>query len=221
MKTRVALNCNNLQSSDPVYTYLGEFVNEAANRIILIAASSDKRAVNVFPELRDRSWSDITVASTQAYDLPTDLLVLDSVKITQLTTTYNPATQTEYPVVETDVDTFATLSKSATGFPTMWCRAGSQIKFWPTPTTAYLTRVVLRGILKETAMSGSTDTLVMDSMWHPAVIDYATGLCMDALGWDDAEKWFSRAKEKVTEIINPVGLERRKDRMQIRIAGAA
>ena len=78
MKTRVALRLGNMQSSDPFYTYLGDWVNDAANRVILRALSRNaKRKEGMFPELQSFWRSDATTANVGYIAYPTDCLWID------------------------------------------------------------------------------------------------------------------------------------------------
>lgn len=221
MKTRVALACGNMPSSDPWYTYLGDHVNEAANAIVLLSVQADRRNINLFPELRNRRWTDITV-NNQGYLLkPTDALIIDSVTSTHLTTAYNASTDKEYPVVEEpDQFRFGLFDKTSQNWPQIWCEASTSILLWPTPVTAYLTYVVLRGIRKETALTAASDTFQMNEVFHPVVIDYATYLMMRRMGWhDEAEKFLSACQDRLTNTANVLGLQNKRNRTRIRIAG--
>src|SRR5688572_14607457 len=192
METRVLLACNNMQSSDPWADYIRDHINEAANAVILLAISRDRRNVNLFPELRQRRWYDVTVNAQGYLDRPSSLLVLDSVSQTRTTTAYDPSRHTEYPVIEeTDQARFALLDKSSTttGYPQIFHDAATQILLWPTPTTAYLTQVVVRGMRKETALTLDAETFQMNELFHPVIIDYATYLTMQRMGLDEAEKF--------------------------------
>jgi hypothetical protein len=222
MKTRVALACNNLQSSDPWNTYIGDHVNEAANAVLLLAIARDRRNVNLFPELRKRRWYDVTVNAQGYLDRPSSLLVLDSVSYTKTTTTYDPSRHTEYPVIEEpDQARFGLLDKttSTVGYPQIFHDAATQILLWPTPTTAYLTQVVVRGMRKETALTLDAQTFNMNEMFHPVIIDYATYLTMQRMGLDEAEKFLTAAEKRLTQTINLLGLSNRLDRSRITVAG--
>jgi hypothetical protein len=221
MKTRVALNVGNMQSSDPWYSYLGDFINEASNRVVLTAVSKDRRAGNCFPSLKTGRWYDVTVNNQGYLTLPTTLLALDSVTCTRSTSAYNPSSSTEYPVIETDTAKFSLFPKDATGWPAQWVRSGTQILIWPTPTTDYLSQIVVRGMRREADLSNNADVLTMDPMWHPTVIKCATALVMEARGWDDqAPIWWGAVDRDVTSTLNLLGLERLRDNSRVTIAGA-
>jgi hypothetical protein len=210
-----------MQSSDPWYTHIGSHISEAANAVILLAIAKDRRNVNLFPELRNIRWTDITVNNQGYLTKPSNLLVLDSVTCTRSSSAYDASTQTEYPVVEVnDQAAFGLLSKTATGYPTMFNDAASSLLLWPTPTTAYLTRVVVRGIKKETALTADADTFDMNEIFHPVVMDYATYLTAERAGWDTAEKFREAAERRLTQTIDLLGLSKRRNSNRIEIAGS-
>jgi hypothetical protein len=211
-----------MQSSDPFYTYLGDFTNEAANAVLLLAISRDRRNVNLFPELRQRRYYDVTVNAQGYLDRPSSLLILDTVSYTKTTTAYDPSRHTEYPVIEEpDQARFALLNKSATtvGYPQIFHDAATQILLWPTPTTAYLTQVVVRGMRKETALTTDGQTFQMNELFHPVIIDYATYLTMQRMGLDEAEKFLTAAEKRLTQTINLLALSNRRERSRIIVAG--
>jgi hypothetical protein len=223
MKTRTVLNINNLASSNPHYAYRGDFVNEAANRVIIHAVSQDRRNVNNFPELRDSWWETASTNNSNSFALPDDLLVLESARCTRLTTSYDPAIQqtfsmTEYP----DPPTFTDLAKTAKGWPTLWRRAANRFEYWPTTSTTptdYSTVIVIFGIAKEQALTSDSQTFVLNELWHPTIIKCATALMMDAMGLPDAGAWWDQVDRDVTATINLVGLENIKNNAVIEIAG--
>jgi hypothetical protein len=118
-----------------------------------------------------------------------------------------------------DVDTFSQLNRSGTGWPQIWCRAATQLLVNPVPATAFLTRMILYGTKQNAALSGATDRWEMNPKWHPAGVDWATGLTMAALGRDaSADLWLARAEKKVTRTVNLSGLARRKDSNRISVS---
>jgi hypothetical protein len=222
MQTRVKLACNNMQSSDPWATYVDEHINEAANAVLLLAISRDRRNVNLFPELRQRRYYDVTVNAQGYLERPSSLLILDTVSYTKTTTAYDPSRHTEYPVIEEpDQARFGLLDKTSTtvGYPQIFHDAATQILLWPTPTTAFLTQVVVRGMRKETALTTDGQTFQMNELFHPVIIDYATYLTMQRMGLDEAEKFLTAAEKRLTQTINLLALSNRRERSRIEVAG--
>lgn len=224
MQTKLALQCNELQVNDPWYSYLGDAINEAGNGLILFSVSMSRQNMNLWPELRNRRWYDLTVNNQGYITKPDTMLVADALTCTRLTTAYDPSRHTEYPMrEEPDQANFGLFSKDTTtvGWPTIWQDAVTQILVWPTPTTTYLTQVVMRGIRRESVLAGATDTFQMNAYWHPVVVDYATYLMKHRMGHDDADKWLGGVKERIGSTVDPLGLASRKNRTRVRIAGAA
>jgi hypothetical protein len=222
MKTHVAANLNNLATSDPQYANLGSAINEAANAVLMTALARDRRNANNFPELRRRRWSDVTVNEQGYLDKPTNCLVIDSVKITKSTAAYNQSRSTEYPVTEEqDWDRFALLSKASTtvGYPTIWTESGTQILLHPTPTTAFLTRVVVRGMREEDTLTTDGQSYQMDSRWHPVIELKATHLMALRMGLDGAKAWDDECDKRLTMTLNLLGLGNRLNRTIVEVAG--
>lgn len=224
MKAAVALNLDNMPSDHPFYSSIGDALNQAANKVILMSYAKDRRAVNCFPELRDRRWTDTTTNGSAHFDLPSTLLILESVKCTQTQDAYNPATQREHQVIEEpDSDLFAMLNKTATGWPVRWTRSGNQIEYWPTCSsspTDYRTVVVLRGVRKEDALTSDSQSYVMSDVWHPTVVACATALMMRNMReFEDAREMLADVEKEVTATLNLVGLERMRNNVTLEIAG--
>lgn len=230
IQSRVRRNVGNIPTSHPIYTdssSLKDYVNEAAKRVVLMAVidpATKRRRSNfeAFPELRDRRWYDVTVNNQGYLTMPTDCLVPDSITYTKTTTAYDPSRHTEYVVVEKDIETFKLLDKTTatTGWPQIWCRSSLSILLWPTPTTAFLTQVILRGIREEQDLVNPTDTFTVDERWHPAIVDEACSLTCAALNWwDDAAQWHAKAEQKIGEAVSLLGSSKRKNRLRLRFAG--
>lgn len=231
MQSRVALNCDNLATTDPVYTNstsLKDYINEAANRVILMATIDPatrrrRRNFEMFPELRDRRWAQVTVNNQGYLLIPENCLVPDSLMMTKKTAAYDQSRDTEYIIPEYDLETFRLLDKttSNTGYPAGWCRSSTEILITPTPTTTYLTQVILRGIRAEQDLANASDTFVMHPLWHPAVVDMATSLTMTALGWHDQAKiWKDNCASKIGDTVSLLGASNRLNRVHFDIAGA-
>lgn len=230
IQTKVLANAGNIPATHPVWVRNDtgrDFINEAGNRVLLMAGASDRRNFNMFPEMRDWRWDQVTVAGTVAYDLPINLLVPDTLQITRVQTAYNGATDTEYIVTERPIDQFMQLNRAATntGWPNIWTRAATQLLISPAPVstpTDYRTRMILYGIKQNAALSGATNRWEMNPLWHPAGVDYATYLLLNSLAGrkDDAAAYLAACKEKITETVNLLGNASRKDRGRIKIAMA-
>lgn len=224
MQAQVAAFCGGLLTTDPIYTVsssLVGFINDAANRVILMASydpgsGKPRRNFNLFPELQGHIWFDVTVAEQGYLALPDNCLVPDSLHYTKVTTDYDPSRDTEYLISEQpDVEAFALLSKAATstGWPSQWCRQASVLLLNSTPTTAYLTQVVVRGIRAEDDLSAVGDVFTMHPRWHSAVVTESCALVSEGLRrWSEAERWHEATRRKIDEAISLTGAANSKNR---------
>jgi uncharacterized protein (DUF2267 family) len=219
MTADVIRNCDNLASQHPHYGQVGRYINEAKDEFQRMVLGR-KQARDLAPVLFNWRWSQTTVNTQNYLALPDSLLVLESVTYTKLTTTYDPSATTEYPSVEvTDANTFGYFSKTQTGWPTLWRRAAGRVELWPTPTTTYLTKVVLRGFRAEDDLTG-TATLKMDARLHPLITDLATAITMEKMGWEQAADKRAKAEARIARTLNIRGEERARDVTRTTIAGS-
>lgn len=212
MKTRVALRLGNMQSSDPFYTYLGDWVNDAANRLILRSLSKNaKRKEQMFPELQAKWRSDATSAGVEYVAYPSDCLWITQVYSFDEDTASDESRDKRYAMAEIySQDQWELLDKSTstTGFPRRWRRFSNRIQIHPVPTAAYLTKLLVLGFAEESDLSGSSDTFTIDSKWHPAIIDYAVYIGAKDMGWmDDAKEALEACDRQIEECITILGRE--------------
>lgn len=210
MKTRVALRLGNMQSSDPFYTYLGDWVNDAANRVILRALSRNaRRNESLFPELQALWRTAATTAGVGYVSMPTDLLWLNEVFSFDSSTAADENRDRRYVMVEIgDQQQWEMLDKSTstTGYPRRWKRFSERLQIHPVPTSSYLTKMLLVGFAREAELSGSTDTFVIDGLWHPAIIDYAVYRGASEMGWvDDAKEVLEACDRQIMECVSILG----------------
>ena len=217
MKTRLALRLGNMQSSDPFYTYLGDWVNDAANRVILRALSRNaRRKEGMFPELQAKWRSDATSAGVEYIAYPSDCLWIDRVYSFDDDAAADESRDKRYAMAEiASQDTWELLDKSTstTGYPRRWRRFSNRIQLHPVPTAAYLTKLLVVGFAEEADLSGTTDVFVIDAKWHPAIIDYAVYLGAKDMGWDeDAQAALQACDRQIEECITILGRENASDK---------
>lgn len=218
MKTKVALRLGNMQSSDPFYSYLGPWVNDAANRVILRALSrNSKRKEAMFPELQEKWRTDATTNGVEYISKPTDCLWINSVFSFDSSSAADESRDPRYVMAEVPSQrTWELLdhTTSTTGYPRRWRRYGNRIQVHPVPTTAYSSKLLVLGFAKETDLSGSTDTFVIDQLWHPAIVDYAVYIGAKDMGWmDDAKEALEACDRQIAECITVLGRENASDVM--------
>ena len=217
MKTRVGLRLGNMQSSDPFYTYLGDWVNDAANRVILRALSRNaRRKEAMFPELQKKWRSDATSAGVEYVDYPSNCLWMNQVYSFDSSSAADESRDKRYAMSEVaNQDTWELLDKttSTTGYPRRWRRYGNRVQIHPVPTASYLTKLLLLGFGEEADLSGSSDVFNMDYKWHPAVIDYAVYLGAKDMGWvEDAKEALEACDRQIAECITVLGRENASDK---------
>ena len=217
MKTRTALRLGNMQSSDPFYSYLGDWVNTAGNRVILRALSRNpKRKESLLPELQSLWRTDATTNGVGYLAYPDDCLWLNDVYSFDSSSAADESRDQRNVVTEVGSQhVWELLDKttSTVGYPRRWRRFSNRIQLHPVPTTAYLTKLLLVGFAKEADLSGNTDVFVMDERWHPAVVDYAVYLGADEMGWtEEAKAALEACDRKLEECISILGRENASDR---------
>lgn len=218
MKTRAALRLGNMQTGDPFYTYLGDWVNDAANRVILRALSRNaRRKEGMFPELQSLWRSDATSTGVGYIAYPDDCLWLNEVFSFDSSSAADENRDKRYVMSEiADQYQWELLDKSTstTGYPRRWKRFGNRLQIHPVPTASYLTKLLLVGFARESDLSGNTDTFVIDDMWHPAIIDYAVYRGASEMGWvEDAQEALQACDRQIEECITILGRENASDRM--------
>lgn len=223
LKTRTYLALGNMPTQHPHYTYVPTYINEAKDDIQALIFDDPglrKHAFDLMPRLKNWRWYDTTVNNQIYLSLPANLLWLDHVTVTRLTTAFAPASQLEYPLVEeNDPAIFGQRSKTATGWPTTFVRAGSRIELNPTPTTAYLTQVILHGARAEDDLSDAADKLKMPARLHKYVIGLAKAITMEHAGMDGAQDERARVEGRIKRSLGITGQERRRNKIVLRIAG--
>lgn len=223
LKTRVYVGLGNMPTQHPHYAYVPTYINEAKDDIqslIFDDPGLRKNALALMPRMKNWRWYDTTVNGQIYLSLPANLLWLDHVSITRLTTAYAPATQTDYPLTEeNDPAIFGQRSKASTGWPTTFVRAGSRIELWPTPTTAFLTQVVLHGVRAEDDLANPSDTLKMPARLQKYVVDMAKAITMEHAGMNGAADERARVEGRIRNVLGTSGQERRRNKIVIRVAG--
>lgn len=220
-KTRAALNCGNMQSSDPFYTYLGDYVNAALNAMVLRSLTKARVNLNLFPELRT-DWTEITIVDQNYLALPSNLLVVDSVLSFDSSTAPTMATSAQTPMTYLSWRDFQNLPKetTVTGYPRIWTRYNNRLYIWPTPRTGYTSYIHLLGLKKEPELSGATDSPAIPELWHDAWLYMACyKICVDK-GWgEDATRFLVACDTEITQSIDLVGLDNAQKHGRIRIEG--
>src|SRR5688572_8717225 len=81
LRDSMLIRAGNLSEADPVIVAAGngvDFVNEGIRFLVTRTLRGDRRRLNLFPELRERTPVK-TVADTATVDMPDDFITIDEV----------------------------------------------------------------------------------------------------------------------------------------------
>jgi hypothetical protein len=190
-------------TSDPLFeAFLDDWVNEAGNGIILRALDKSQYKYGLFVELEDEWIIDSTTNGVVYISMPSDCLVLTGLYSFD-DASGSTVAQDRKVITRTTNRKYQTMAKTQVGWPRVYVRYGNQIRLHPTPSTAYLTQTLATGLARENVLSGNTDTFIMDPVWHPVVVDYATYLGANFLGWvEEAGIALSACDQKLISAIS-------------------
>jgi hypothetical protein len=222
MTADVIRNCNNLPPQHPHYSSVLKYINEAKDEFMTLMVSSHRGLLSLMPRLQNWRWYDVTVDGQGYLVLPSTMLTFESASYSKLTTAYVPGTTTEYPMFpEADPVLFGQFTKTTTGWPVRYRRNGSRIDLWPTPDsspTNYLTQVVIRGTRKEDDIS-TTGTYKMDAKLHAFVVELATAITMEKMGWEEAPLRRASVERRLSRYMNVSATEQGRTMIRTTIAG--
>jgi hypothetical protein len=222
MTADVIRNCNNLPPQHPHYSSILKYINEAKDEFMTLMVTSHRGLLSLMPRLQNWRWYDVTVDGQGYLVLPRMMLTLESVSYTKLTTAYVPGSTTEYPTtLVSDPALFGQFPKPVTGWPVQYRRNGSRIDLWPTPDASpvnYLTQVVLRGTRREDDIA-TIATYKMDEKLHPMVVELATAIAMEKMGWDEAPARRASIEKRLSRYMNVSAAENQRASMPTAIAG--
>lgn len=199
MKTEVALIAGNLQTSHPLYTYIGTYVNRAANKLI-------RMAPQMFPEMVKSFPIGPTVAGTNSIAYPSGVIAIKEVYSARQGTSPNWNITRSYPVTYLNPGTFDLIAKDATvvGYPTIYTRLVNSLMLWPTPSASYIDYLHLFGVGEEAALSVDGSTFAALSVdWHDTVIKLAASILLERMTqFDDARELLASVKLEVRDALN-------------------
>ena len=185
MTDMVAARLGNMDAtSDPLFeAYLGAWVNEAGNAVVLRALDKSRYKYGIFPELEDKWIVDSTTNDVSYVARPDDLIILTGMYSFDLA---SGATENSPRHLMTKIENdrkYEMMSKTQEGWPRQYRRYGNRVYIYPLPATGYLSQTLMLGLAKENTLSADGDTFVTEGIWHPAVVDYATFVGASWLGW--------------------------------------
>jgi len=222
---RVRAQLDNLPSQHDHYTLIPTYCNQAIEEIQTLGLSMGREMLDQLPRLRNWRWWDVTIAGQNWLPLPERMLWLEGMFYAESTATYDPSTVVLKPSSEPQGanDDFGLYSRTSTGWPTLYRRAGSRVEFWPTPSTSptdYRATVVLQGTRMDNILSADTDTLLMSPRLQLLAIDLSVAVSMEKMGWDEASEKRTQVETKLGRLISPGEKERSRRKVQTRVAGS-
>lgn len=222
---RLVTRLDNLPSQHPHYSLLPNYFNEAKDELLTLGFGLGRGVIDQLPRLQNWRWTDITISGQNWLALPERMLDLSAMGYTESTSAYDPSTTTlkpATPISNGTVDEFGLYSRTATGFPTLFRRAGGRIEFWPTPSvspTDYRTAIVIYGTRLDVNLSADADTLLMSPRMQLLAIDIAVVVAMEKMGWDEADEQRTKLESKLSRLFSIGKKERARSNIRTRVAG--
>lgn len=222
LKNRAILRFGNLHTSDPAYSNLDDYANEAVAATVLRVVRQDRQYAQLFRELQHR-WYVATVDSEPGVALAEPVLAIERVYSFDddgVTPPDDGATDRREVDYVTERQ-FEERSKSEIGYPDSVTLIGNTLYVSPTPTAAYVTNLMVRGLRMPTDMVSPTDKPGLNSQWHPAVLEMLCHILAREKNYDvDAEKYLMHFDRLIGEVVNPSSLLNRKRHVKVRFAGS-
>jgi hypothetical protein len=115
-------------------------------------------------DLLQVSASATTTAGTQKYTIPTNLLILRSVKWKGVKLQALSMEEADNIMVANDT--------TSQGTPTAFWQFARQIYLWPTPSTSNATDLVIYYTRQPVQVTATTDTPELPVQYHPRIVEY-------------------------------------------------
>lgn len=216
---------DNLPSQHDHYTLIPTYCNQAVDEILTLGLSMSREVLDQLPRLRNWRWYDVTIAGQNWLSLPERMLWLEAMFYAESTAAYDPSTTTLKPSSEPQgaSEDFGLYSRTSTGWPKLYRRAGSRVEFNPTPSTSptdYRATVVLQGTRMDNILTADDNTLLMSPRMQLLAIDLAVAVSMEKMGWDEAAGRRGEVESKLGRLISPGTKERVARKTTTRVAGS-
>ena len=204
MQTYVAKLLGNMQTSDPMYTYIVPGAGAESTSVIYIAVNRMIRTrPDLFPEHSSISQIGPTVAGTNSLSVATDFLILSEVMSAHQATSPNWAAIRGYPVTYINPYDFDVLDKATpVGYPILYTKRAKSVYLWPTPSASYIDYLRLYGTTKQTAISDTSASFYIQPEWHDCVCNLASAIMATKMGW------FETAKQLYAAVAQELGSSR-------------
>lgn len=221
---QMVVRLDNLPSQHQHYSLLPNYFNEAKDELLTLGLGMGRSVLDQLPRLQHWRWYDVTVSGQNYLPLPERMLDLEAMGYTESTAAYDSSTTTLKPstLASGASEEFGLFSRTATGYPTLFRRAGARIEYWPTTSTTPVdsrTTVVVQGTRMDVNLSADADTLLMSPRLQLLAIDLAVVVAMEKMRWDEAEDGRVALESKLARLISPGGRERMRSKVRTRVAG--
>jgi hypothetical protein len=218
-KNRIIKRLGNMPTTDLFYDNLANYVNSALNEVVLRSLRTDIRAVDNFPELRQRYYA-VTAAGDAGLDIPSDLLVIDKMYSFDDSGAPDLGSDNKREVTEVAEHEYELRDKTREGYPLNWVRIANNFYLHPTPSADFLTYVQVNGIRLPGTLAVDGDTPALRDIWDEAVIDYACYLAAVDQGWiEEAQLWLDACDRKLAQKVGLRGLAARAENRRIGLRG--
>lgn len=222
---RVVAAMDNFPTQNPHYSLVPTYVRMAAEEILTLGLGMGRQVLDQIPRLQNWRWADATIAGQNWLALPERMLDLEAMSYSKSLTAYDPSTTQLFPssLPQGANANFAFFSRTTTGYPTLFHRAGARIEFWPTPSVDpidYRTQIVVYGTRMDRILSADADTLLMSPRMQMLTIDLAVAITMEQAGWDEAEGKRAALEGKLGRLIGIGQKERSLQKLNTRIGGS-
>lgn len=222
---QVLAGLDNLPTQHPHYSLVPTYCNMAVDELLTLGLALGKEMLDQMPRLRNWRWWGKTTAGIVYMPLPERMLYLEEFQYTKDLNSYDPSTSVLYPSTEITAgedEIFGILSRTSTGYPSLYRRAGSRIEIWPVPQSSpsdYRSTVVVSGTRMDNILTNPTDTLLMAPRLQLLAIDLSVVISMEKMGWEEAAERRGALETKLARLVSPGKKERVKKTGRTQVAG--
>jgi hypothetical protein len=221
----VIAQLDNLPTQNPHYALIPTYINQAKDEILTLGLSMGRNVLDHLPRMRNWRWMDITQAGVSTMPLPERMLYLEAMSYTKSLAPYDPSSVVLFPstpVPSGSATEFGLYPRTATGWPTLFHRAGSSIELWPPPVstpTDFRTAIVVYGTRMDNILVNNTDVLLMSPRLQLLTVDLAVVIAMEKMGWDEGPERRAALESKLGRLIGMGTKERIHAPIKTRVGG--
>lgn len=200
MRTECKRRLGNMQASDIFDADVTIWLNRGVGDVVIQALARRATNFDLFQELTTSWESPLTADGDAELDLPQDKYAITGIHSYDKATTINRAAdRAKTALTRISPQEYELLDKAVKDFPRLWAWEAKRYLIWPTPSsspTDYRTYLALFGLQKDkefTSADAASNSYLIDSVWHGAVVAKA------AFHGSQARGWFMRADQYAKE----------------------